>query len=178
MVAFTVLPTVAVEMLKIAVVAPARTVTLLWTVALPLPEVRVIPTPPTAAGLDRVTVPVTLVPPFTVLDESVRFVKIGGLIVRTAVWVELPRTAEIVAVFALCTATVFTVNVPVVEPPATVATTVAYAVLLDDMVTVVPPLGAGPLSVTVPVDVVAPYRDAGERATLTSVAGLIVRVPD
>ena len=48
---------------------------------------------------------------------------------------------------------VVTVNVPVVAPAATVAVagTVADAVS-DETLTVKPPVGAGPLIVTVPVD--------------------------
>ena len=70
-----------------------------------------------------------------------------------------------------------TVNVPVVEPPATVtdAGTVALA-LLEDNVTNAPPEGAMPLSVTVPADVEPPSTEAGESEMPVSTAGLIVRV--
>ncbi|MCK7490006.1 MAG: hypothetical protein MZU79_07130 [Anaerotruncus sp.] len=52
---------------KVAVVAPAGTVTVAGTCAAPvLPEVRLTTAPPVGAGLSRVTVPVEDAPPNTV----------------------------------------------------------------------------------------------------------------
>jgi hypothetical protein len=64
----------------------------------------------------------------------------------------------------LVTAVVVTVNVAVVAPAGTVtlAGTVADALLLVS-VTTVPPEGAGPFSVTVPVEEVPPFTLDGLR---------------
>ena len=66
--------------------------------------------------------------------------------------------AEIVTGVDAVTALVLTVNVALLAPAATVtlAGTVAVDVLLLDRETATPPLGAGPLSVTVPVEVCPP----------------------
>jgi len=76
----------------------------------------------------------------------------------------------------LATGLVLTVNVPVVAPPATVtlAGTVAAAVLLLLSVTTVPPVGAGPFSVTVPVDGVPPVTDVGFKLTELEAGALTV----
>ena len=70
---------------------------------------------------------------------------------------------------------VFTVKVALVAPARTVtlAGTVA-AVLLLDRETSAPPLGAGPLSVTVPVEELPPVTLAGLRLNEESVAGVTV----
>jgi hypothetical protein len=67
-----VLVTAVVEMTTDAEVAPAGIVTWDWTVAFPLFELSVTPTPPTAAGPDSVTVPIEVEPPFTVVGERVK----------------------------------------------------------------------------------------------------------
>ena len=74
------------------------------------------------------------------------------------------------------TAVVVAVKVAVVAPESTVtlAGTVATAVLLLERVTRAPPVGAGPLRVTVPVTGFPPVTLAGFRATAESV----VPVPD
>ena len=65
-----------------------------------------------------------------------------------------------------------TVNVAVLAPEATVtlAGTVATEVLLLLIVTRAPPDGAGPFSVTVPVDDLPPRIDIGVNVTELSVA--------
>ena len=67
----------------------------------------------------------------------------------------------------LPTALVVTVNMAVVDPAETVtlAGTCAAVVLLLDRETVAPPVGAAPLSVTVPVDEVPPVTLVGFRDT-------------
>ena len=79
---------------------------------------------------------------------------------------------------ATVTALVVTVNVTLVAPAATVtlAGTVAADALLE-RATTAPPLGAAPLSVTVPIDDVPPLTLAGLRVTedsATAVAGFTV----
>jgi hypothetical protein len=81
---------------------------------------RVTPTPPVAAGPERVTVPTDLLPPITEAGETVKEANTGAVTVRVAVLETLPKVQVIVAVFALWSGVVLTVNVPVVEPPATV----------------------------------------------------------
>jgi hypothetical protein len=70
------------------------------------------------------------------------------------------------------TALVFTVNVALVAAAATVtlAGTVAEALLLE-RVTTAPPLGAGPLRVTMPVEGDPPVTLFGLSATEESVTG-------
>jgi len=79
----------------------------------------------------------------------------------------LPKVAVIVDDALLDTRLVVTVNVAVVAPAATVtvAGTVAAAVLLLLRVTTAPPVGAGPFSVTVPVDELPPVTDVGFKLT-------------
>lgn len=79
----------------------------------------------------------------------------------------------IVAEAADATGEVITVNVPEVEPAemATEVGTVAL-VLLEDKLTTVPPVGAGPLRVTVPVELRPPITAAGESATEEREGGL------
>ena len=80
-----------------------------------------------------------------------------GVTARTAELVT-PRLAEIVTVLFEVTVLVVTVKVAVVEPGVAVMLegTVATAVLLLESVTLAPPVGAGPLRVTVPVEGVPP----------------------
>ena len=76
------------------------------------------------------------------------------------------------------TGAVVTLNVAVVAFGAMVtpAGTLAAAVLLLPSVTSAPPAGAGPFSVTVPVDELPPRTDVGLNETELSVAGVTVKV--
>jgi hypothetical protein len=76
------------------------------------------------------------------------------------------------------TGAVVTVNVAVVAFGAivTLAGTLAAAVLLLPSVTSAPPAGAGPLSVTVPVDEFPPRTDVGLSVTELSAAAVTVKV--
>jgi hypothetical protein len=78
----------------------------------------------------------------------------GGLTVSVAVLFVVPVAAVIVGVAVVPTARVVTVKVALVWPAATTTDvgTVAAVVALELRVTVVPPVGAGPLIVTVPVE--------------------------
>ena len=151
---------------KVAVVAPAATVTEDGTVALVDPELRETETPPVGAAELRVTVPVEDRPPNTEVGETDTAESATGLIVRTADTEPPPDAAEIVAVEAVVEATVLTVNVADVAPDTTVtdAGTVAEA-LLDDRVTTVPAAGAAFVRVTVPVDELPAMTDVGESVT-------------
>lgn len=66
---------------------------------------------------------------------------------------------------------------PDVEPEGTVtvAGTVALE-LFDVRATAIPPVGAGPLMVTVPVELEPPVTVVGERVMPVTVGALIVRV--
>jgi hypothetical protein len=76
------------------------------------------------------------------------------------------------------TGLVVTGNVAVVAPAATItlAGTCAAAVLLLDRVTTAPLAGAGPLSVTVPVEDMPPITDEGLRLTEASAGAVTVKL--
>ena len=78
-----------------------------------------------------------------------------------------PAVTVIVDDVVADTALVDTVKFTVVAPAGTVtlAATVAAVVLLEDSVTTVPPAGAGPFSVIVPVLDVPPFTDVGFSTT-------------
>ncbi len=75
--------------------------------------------------------------------------------------------AERVTEVEVATALVVTVKVALVAPAATVtlAGTVATAVLLLERLTAAPPLGAAPLSVTVPCEELPPVTLVGFKVT-------------
>ena len=76
------------EMVKVAVLAPAVTRTLAGTVAaVVLLLERVMVAPPVGAAPVSVTVPVDVLPPITVVGLTVRVDNAGGFTVRLAVFV-------------------------------------------------------------------------------------------
>jgi hypothetical protein len=161
--------TTLVVTVKVAVVAPVGTVTLAGVIAEALlsESVTVLCAAVPVAGPFKVTVPIEELPPktlagFMATEESAR-----GTIVRGPVCVAPLNVPVIVTGVEVVTVLVVTVKVAVAAPEAT--TTLAGVVedaLLSDSVTKAPPVGAGPLSVTVPVEGLPP----------TTVAGFITRV--
>ena len=169
--------TVLVVTVKIALVAPAGMVTLAGTVATDVLLLESEMTaPPLGAGALSVTAPVEGDPPVTLVGFSVSEARVGpgggwGVTVSEAVCVTPAYDAEIVTGVELATAIVVTCTVARVSPAATVmlAGTVAAEVLLLDRETTVPAVGAGPLSITVPVDGLPPLTLVGLTVSADSV---------
>jgi len=138
---------------NVAELAPAGTTTDAETVAFALLEPSVTVTFAAATPLS-VTVPVDVPPPFNVDGDSETPLGTGAFTVNTAEAANDPIAAVIVALAFVDTGTEPTVNVAVVAPAATTsrAVTDATAGLLLVRLTTLPPVAAGPESVTVPVD--------------------------
>src|SRR3989441_1673816 len=145
--------TALVVTVNVTLVAPTGTVTLAGTVAAVLSLDSVTCAPPAGAGPFSVTVPVEFPPPVTVVGFSASERRAAGFTVRVAGRGTPLQEAVMVAEVDAATALVVTVNVTLVAPTGTVtlAGTVAAELLLDS-VTCAPPSGAGPFSVTVPVE--------------------------
>lgn len=132
--------------------------------------------PAEPAGPFRVTVPVALFPPMTVTGANVTETIARGFNVRIAVFEVAPRVAVTVTEVDVVTAAVCREKLAMVAPVGTskVAGRVAEEGLAERL-TVVPPAGAGPVSVTVPVTWSPPTIDGGLTDTAESADGLIVR---
>ena len=168
-----------VVMVTDAFVAPVGIVTVAWTVASGMDELRSTTTPPAGAGASMVIVAVDVLPPATDVGESVTDTGAGPRTVSDVVTVTPLLVALSVAVALFWIDVVATLNVAVDAPAATVtlAGTVAAA-RLDESSTMRPPVGAGPESVTVPVAVFPPRTDAGETVTLDATGATTVSVTD
>jgi hypothetical protein len=155
-----------------ALLAPAGMNTLLGTLAAPLLLERMTCTPPAGAGALNVTVPLEdCEPPTTLVGFSVSEVSVGagggtGCTVSEAVLLTPPYAPEMVTAVDAATALVLTVNVALVAPAATVTLAGTWAaVLLLESATCAPPVGAGPLNVTVPIDEFPPTTLVGFNAS-------------
>src|SRR5258708_6556662 len=175
--------TASVVTVNVALVAPPVTVTLAGTVAAAvLLLMREMTAPPPGAGPLKVTGPVEGDPPGALVGVSVDVGSVGpedgGVTVRAAVRVTPEYDAESVTEVEEVTASVDTWKVALLAPDGTVtvAGTVATAVLLLERDTSAPPVGAGALSVTVPVEGEPPLTLVGFRATEDNVAGPDVTV--
>jgi hypothetical protein len=168
-----------VETVNVAVDAPAATVTEAGTVALVLLDDRLTLSPLEGAGPLRVTVPVELLPPTTEVGEIAMLCSAEGVTASIVVFVTEPKTAVMVAVVVVATDEVVIVKVAV-EPPAATFTEVGTVtlVVLDDKLTLVAPGPAGPVRVTVPVEVFPPTRVLGDTVRPDSCAAVIASVAD
>jgi hypothetical protein len=158
--------TVCVLTVNVRLVLPAGTVTLAGTVAtdgLLLDSVTTLP--PDGAAPVNVTVPCAAVPPVTLVGlsesaESVGPLDAPGVTVSTAPH-EVLRTAHSFAWIVELADDVLTGNVADVEPAGIVTVAGTDAGLMDDSCTVAPPVGAGALMTTVPVEACPAVTVAG-----------------
>lgn len=145
--------TVVVVIGKVAVVAPAATVTFAGTLAsegLFEESWTCAPCPPAASG--KVTVPCEEMPPSTLVGFRARLETEGGETVSGALRVPLVKAAEMVTDVDAATLPVAMGNEAVVEPPGTVTlagTEATDAELLERGITV-PPAGAADGRATLP----------------------------
>lgn len=178
--AIAVVVTPSVVTVKEVEVCPGPTVTVAGTIALPLFEVSVTTSPSGPAGPASATVPVDGVSPGTDAGLRATDETPASFMVRTADWTPLPNVPEIVDVVVPDTAEVVTANAAVLAPAETVTLdgAVAAAVFVELSVTTVPPVGAGEVRVTVPVDEVAPVTELGASARPEIAGGLMVKLAD
>jgi len=176
--------TLCVLTVKVALVFPAATVTLEETVATDvLLLVSVTTAPPEGAAELRVTVPVELFLPLTLVGFKVTEERVtlpAGVMVSEACLELDPSVAVITAVVVVVTDVVVTVNEALVFPAATVTLpgTLAEPLLLESETTE-PPEGAAPDSVTVPCEELPPVTPVGFNVTEETVvedAGVTVKV--
>ena len=169
--------TAEVLTVKVADVAPAAIVTLVGTVALVLLDDRETTRPPVGAGVLTVTVPVEGLPPTTEVGETVRLESVGGVIVNVAL-TEFPESVPVtVADVEVVTVDVVAVKVAEVAPAATVTLAGTFALaLLQLSATIEPPVGAGPLRLTVPVEEFPPITVDGEKEMDEAVNRLMLRL--
>src|SRR5215216_2637788 len=163
--------TVCVVTVKVALVAPATTDTLVGTVATAVLLLEsATTTPPDGAAPVNTTVPCEEPPPVTVVglrasDERVTADGGGatGETVSVAVLVTPPNDPEMVTEVDVATEAVVTVKAALVAPAATV--TLAGTAATDGLallrLTTAPPLGAPPVNVTVPCAVPPPATEVG-----------------
>ena len=167
--------TLDVVTVNVAVVLPAGTVTLEGSCAAELLSESDTTIPPEGAGPVRVTVPIDELPPVTDVGLTVTALSAAGLIVKVACTVFPLKVADSVDVVVVVTTLVVTVKVAVVEPANTVTLPGVWAAeLLSDRVTTTPPEGAGPFSVTVPVDETPPATEEGFIATELITSGMML----
>lgn len=170
--------TIDVVTVNVPLVAPAATVTLAGTCADALFDEVVTEKPPAGAGPVRVSVPVLDAPPVTCVGFSASVLSFGAWI--TSGWLaELAaKLAVMDAVTSAGVAVVETVKVAVVEPAATVTDAGAVALpLFEARVTLIPPVGALPLRVTVPVELLPPITVVGLRPSVVTVGARTVSGP-
>ena len=155
-----------------AVVAPAATVTLAGTEATAAFELeRLTTSPPLAAAVDSVTVPVAPLPPttlvgLTAMEDRVGVADAAGFTVIAVVRDAPLYDAVIVTAVEVVTLLVVTVKVLLVAPAGTVTLAGTDAALeLSESETTAPPLGAAALSVTVPVEELPPVTLVGLTVT-------------
>ena len=157
--------TVLLVTVKVAVVAPAATVTDAGTVAaFVLLLVSATAAPPAGAAVVKVTVPVLAAPPVTAVGFSESTATpADGLTVRFAFTDPPLYVAVIVTDAVAVTAWLVAVNVAAVAPAGIVsdAGTFAALVLLLLRAATMPPAGAAVARVTVPVLVAPPETVAG-----------------
>ena len=156
---------------------PEATVTVPGTDATELPVVRVTVAPEGPAGPVRVTAAVDGEPPNTVVGLRVSALMVAGLM--TSVVRPVPPFPEAEMVTKTCefTGYVVTVKVALVWPLGTVTLPGVDAEelrLMTDMF--IPPFGAGPVRVTVPVAEVPPTTGLGLTPTLENWGGLTVSI--
>jgi hypothetical protein len=168
----------AVLTVNVPVDEPAATDTDAGTVAyVVLLDDNVTTMPAAGAGPFNVTVPVEDDPPVTDDGLSETPVTVAGLIVSAAVRLTEFKVPVIVALVVAETVNVVTVKVAEVAPAATVTVAGTFAfVLLEERLTIVPPVGAAVFNVTVPVEFTPPIRVVGARESPLSPTGLTVSV--
>ena len=168
-------PTANVLTTNVADTLPEGIVTDAGTVAEPTLDDSFTTMPVLGAGPERLTVPVELVPPTTLVGLSVRLVNTGGFTVRVVVTLMLFNVAVKVMVFTVATAVVFATKLAV-WLPADINTVAGTMTDLSELVslTVAPPLGAGPLSPTVPAEELPPETELGFTVIPTRLGGVTV----
>jgi hypothetical protein len=173
---FALLPTVAGVAVNVAVVAPARTVTVAGIVAVPVVTARATGKPPVGAAEPIVTVPVVGVPPATEVGLNAKPVTTGSVTVKVAELVPpLPVAVITEEPFAISVVTVKVAEVAAAGI-VTVAGTVATEVVPDVSAIERPPVGAGAEMVTVPVEGAGPTTDVGLSVNVVTAPGLTVTV--
>jgi hypothetical protein len=167
---------------NVALEAAAGTTTLAGTCAAAVSELvsaTVAPLP--SAGPLNVTVPCELLPANTLVGFTVTDATVGVACatVKEAVGVVPPKLADIVELMGEATADVVIAKVALVAAArtTTLAGTCTAAVLLLVKVTLAPPAGAGPLSVTVPCELVPPTTTFGFTVTDAIDTPFVVTAP-
>jgi hypothetical protein len=167
--------TAEVVTVKVALVEPAAMVILAGTVAALEFEVTTICVPSAGAGPLSFTVPVVLAPPTRLVGLRAKEVRMGARTLKPKVLVDPLKEAVMVAAVFVATAKVVTLNVALVEPAKTVTSAGTVAVLEFELrATTSPPVGATPLSFTVPVVLAPPTTLAGLMETAAKFGDRIV----